>query len=143
NGTFDEVALSTSTNGGVTWSTPIQVNTNTLKNEPGFTPAVYVNSVGVVGVSYYDFRSLTTETATLPTDYWFRPVTPTSSGLSLGSETHITGPFDMLTAPFASGFFVGGYEGLTAVGPTFHPFFVQANSGNTSNRTDVFTTSIP
>jgi hypothetical protein len=137
---FDEVALSTSTNGGATWSAPIQVNTNTPSNRPGFTPAVYVNAAGVVGVSYYDFRSLTTETATLPTDYWFRTVTST---LSLGAETHITGPFDMLTAPFSSGFFVGDYEGLTAVGTTFHPFFVAANSGNLSNRTDVFTTSIP
>src|SRR6266581_3986649 len=140
---FDEVALSTSTNGGKTWSAPIQVNTNTPKNRPGFTPAIYVNSAGVVGVTFYDFRSLTTETSTLPTDYWFRPVTPISGGLSLGSETHITGPFDMLTAPFASGFFVGDYEGLTAVDTTFHPFFVAANSGTTSNRTDVFTTSIP
>ena len=138
-GHFDEVALSTSTDGGATWSTPIQVNTNTPSNRPGFTPSIIVNSDGTVGISYYDFRSLTTETATLPTDYWFRTVTST---LSLGSETHITGPFDMKTAPFAEGFFVGDYEGLTAVGTTFHPFFVAANSGNTSNRTDVFTTSI-
>jgi Neuraminidase (sialidase) len=137
-GHFDEVALSTSTNGGATWSAPIQVNTNTPSNRPGFTSAIYVNSAGVVGVSYYDFRSLTTETTTLPTDYWFRTVTST---LSLGPETHITGPFDMKTAPFARGFFVGDYEGLTAVGTTFHPFFVAANSGNTSNRTDVFTTA--
>ena len=139
NGKFDEVALSTSTDGGATWSTPIQVNTNTPSNRPGFTPAIFVNSEHVVGVSYYDFRSLTTETATLPTDYWFRTVT---SGLSLGPETHITGPFDMKTAPVARGFFVGDYEGLTAVGTTFHPFFVAANSGNLSNRTDVFTISI-
>jgi hypothetical protein len=138
-GHFDEVALSTSTNGGATWSTPIQVNTNTPSNRPGFTPSIIVNSAGVVGISYYDFRSLTTETKTLPTDYWFRTVTST---LSFGSETHITGPFDMLTAPFAEGFFVGDYEGLTAVGTNFHPFFVAANSGNTSNPTDVFTTSI-
>jgi hypothetical protein len=142
-GHFDEVALSTSTDGGDHWSAAIQVNTHTPSNRPGFTPAIYVNSADVLGVTYYDFRSLTTEMATLPTDYWFTPVTPTSGGLSLGSETHIAGPFDMLTAPFASGFFVGDYEGLTAVGTTFHPFFVAANSGNTSNRTDVFTTPIP
>jgi hypothetical protein len=140
-GHFDEVALSTSTNGGATWSTPIQVNTNTPSNRPGFTPSIYVNSAGIVGVTYYDFRSLAAgNTTTLPTDYWFRPV---SSSLKLGTETHITGPFDMLTAPFASGFFVGDYEGLTAVGTTFHPFFVAVNvPSNTGNRTDVFTTSI-
>jgi hypothetical protein len=138
-GQFDEVALSTSTDGGATWSSPIQVNTNTPSNRPGFTPSIQVNSAGVVGVSYYDFRSLTTETATLPTDYWFRTV---SSTLTLGSETHLAGPFDMKTAPNARGFFVGDYESLTSIGTTFEPFFVQANSGNTSNRTDVFTTFV-
>lgn len=138
-GRFDEVALSTSSDGGTTWSAPIQVNTNTPSNRPGFTPSVRVNSAGVLGVTYYDFRSLTTETSTLPTDYWFRPVTST---LSLGTEVHVTGPFDMKTAPFARGFFVGDYEGLTAAGTTFRPFFVAANSGNLSNRTDVFTIEI-
>ncbi len=139
-GHFDEVALSTSTDGGATWSAPIQVNTNTPSNRPGFTPTVRVNAAGTVGVSFYDFRSLTTETTTLPTDYWF--VTSTNHGASFDSEVHITGPFDMLTAPFARGFFVGDYEGLTTIGTTFQPFFVAANSGNLSNRTDVFTTSI-
>jgi hypothetical protein len=46
----------------------------------------------------------------------------------------------MLTAPFARGFFVGDYEGLATVGATFRPLFVQANSGNTANRSDVFST---
>jgi hypothetical protein len=140
NGKFDEVALSTSTDGGATWSTPIQVNTNTPSNRPGFTPSVRVNSAGTVGVTFYDFRNLTTQTTTLPTDYWF--VTSTDNGATFGSETHIAGSFDMLTAPFASGFFVGDYEGLDTSGTSFLPFFVQANSGNKSNRTDVFTTSI-
>jgi BNR repeat-like domain len=136
-GTVNQAVISTSIDGGKTWSTPKAVSPVT--GRPAFTPSVAVNSAGTVGVTYYDFRSLTTETTTLPTDYWFRPVT---SSLSLGTEVHITGPFDMLTAPFAGGFFVGDYEGLTATSTTFHPFFVAANSGDTSNRTDVFTTSV-
>jgi hypothetical protein len=137
---FDEIAISTSTNGGATWTAPKQVNTNTPSNRPGFTASVFVNSAGTVGVTYYDFRNLANETTTLPTDYWFRPLT---SGLALGTEVRITpAPFDMLTAPFAGGFFVGDYEGLTAAGTTFRPFFVQANSGNLTNRTDVFATNI-
>ena len=138
---FDEVALSTSTDGGATWSSPIQVNTNTPGNRPGFTPSIHVNSAGTVGVTFYDFRSLTSQTATLPTDYWL--VTSTNHGSTFGNETHLAGPFDMLTAPLTStGFFVGDYESLTSIGTTFEPFFVQANSGNTSNRTDVFTTFV-
>ena len=78
-------------------------------------------------------------TTTLPTDYWF--TTSTDGGATFGNETHLAGSFDMLTAPYASGFFTGDYEGLDTSGTTFVPFFVQANSGNTSNRTDVFVTN--
>lgn len=138
-GRFDEVAFSTSADGGASWSAPRQVNTNTPSNRPGFTPMVAVNSAGAVAVTYYDFRSLGTETATLPTDYWIS--TSGNHGASFGNEQHVTGPFDMKTAPFARGFFVGDYEGLGVAGTTFQPFFAAANSGNTANRTDIFTTT--
>ncbi len=65
--THDDVALSSSTDGGLTWSTPIKVNAS----PPGvaaFTPSVDVASDGTVGVSYYDFRNNTPNTSTLPTD---------------------------------------------------------------------------
>ncbi len=140
-GQFDEVAFSTSTDGGATWSSPIQVNTNTPANRPGFTPSIHVNSDGTVGVTYYDFRNLAAgNTTTLPTDYWF--TSSTDHGASFGNEAHIAGPFDMLTAPNAGGFFVGDYEGLDTSGTSFQPFFVQANSGDTTNRTDVFTATV-
>jgi hypothetical protein len=139
-GAANEVAISTSARGGASWSAPKRVNTNTPNNRPGFTPSVSVNSVGEVGVTFYDFRSLTTQTATLPTDYWF--VSSTDHGAAFGNEVHIAGSFDMLTAPSAGGFFVGDYEALATSGTTFHPFFVATTSGNTSNRTDVFTSSL-
>jgi hypothetical protein len=127
-----------STNGGATWCAPIRVNTPTGK--PAFTPSVHVSSDGTVGVTYYDFRSLTNQTTTLPTDYWF--TSSSNHGASFANEAHLAGPFDMLTAPNAGGFFVGDYEALDTSGTTFKPFFVQANSGNTSNRTDVFATTV-
>jgi hypothetical protein len=137
-GHYDEVALSSSSDGGLTWTAPVRVNTPT--GRPAFTPSVHVNSAGTVGVTYYDFRNLTTQTSTLPTDYWF--TSSTNGGASFGNEVHLAGSFDMLTAPYAGGYFVGDYEGLATVGSTFQPFFVQTNSGNTSNPTDVFTTSV-
>jgi hypothetical protein len=138
-GLYDEIALSRSTDGGATWSAPLRVNTATGK--PAFTPSVEVNSAGKVGVSYYDLRNLTTQTTTLPTDYWL--TTSSNGGSSFGSETHIAGPFDELTAPFAFGYFLGDYEGLAAAGSSFETFFAAANSGNTSNRTDIFSNFIP
>jgi hypothetical protein len=137
-GNYDEVALSTSTNGGATWSAPIRVNTPT--GRPAFTPSVRVSSNGTVGVTYYDFRNLTSETTTLPTDYWF--TSSSNHGASFGNEAHLAGPFDMLTAPNAGGFFTGDYEGLDTSGTTFKAFVVLANSGNTSNRTDVVATTV-
>jgi hypothetical protein len=50
----------------------------------------------------------------------------------------VAGAFDLKTAPDAEGFFVGDYQGLAAIGSSFVPFFVQTNSGNLGNRTDVF-----
>ncbi len=138
-GHYDEVALSTSTNGGATWSAPIRVNTPT--GRPAFTPTVKVNSSGTVGVTYYDFRNLAAgNTTTLPTDYWYKE--STNHGTSFGTDSHLAGSFDMLTAPNAGGFFVGDYEGMDTTGTVFHPFFVATNSGNTANRTDVFTTGV-
>lgn len=134
-GQFDEIALSTSTDGGQTWSAPVRVNTP--EGRPAFNPSVRVNSAGTVAVTYYDFRDLAADnTATLPTNYW--RTTSTNGGLSFGSELHLAGPFDMKTAPVAEGFFIGDYAGLDAKATAFIPFFVQTNSGNTANRTDVF-----
>jgi photosystem II stability/assembly factor-like uncharacterized protein len=136
-GAFDEIALISSTDGGATWTAPRRVSAPT--GRPAFTPSIAVASNGTVGITYYDFRNLAAgNTTTLPTDYWF-----ISSNDGFAANTHITGPFDMKTAPVAEGFFVGDYEGLATVGTSFHPFFVATNSGDLSNRTDVFTTVTP
>jgi hypothetical protein len=136
-GKYDEVAISRSTDGGATWSAPARVNTPS--GRAAFTPMVRVDSAGHVAVTYYDFRSLGLETTTLPTDFWI--TFSADGGRTFTGEQHISGPWDMLTAPYAVGYFVGDYEGLASAGTTFRPFWVQANSGDTANRTDVFTTA--
>jgi hypothetical protein len=133
-GNYDEVVISSSSNGGNTWSQPVQVNTP--HGRAAFTPAISINSAGVVGVTYYDFRDLKSETATLPTNYWF--TSSSDGGASFGGEQLLKGGFDMKTAPYASGYFTGDYQGLAPVGTTFQAFFVATNSGNTANPTDVF-----
>jgi hypothetical protein len=138
-GTVNQVVISTSTNGGATWSGPAVASNPTSK--PAFTPAVAVNSRGTVAVTYYDFRNPDGSTVGQPTDYWF--TSSTNQGASFGNEKRITPTsFDISNAPNAGGLFLGDYEGLDVSGTAFVPFFVQANTGNTSNRTDVFTTTI-
>lgn len=134
-GNYDEIAISTSTDGGASWSAPQRVNTPT--GRLAFNPSVHINAAGSVAVTYYDIRNLTAgNTATLPTDYWM--TTSTDGGKTFGNETHLAGSFDMKTAPVAEGYFIGDYAGLDSRGTAFLPFFVQTNSGNTANRTDVF-----
>ncbi|MDP5225925.1 MULTISPECIES: sialidase family protein [Arthrobacter] len=139
-GHYDEVALSTSTDGGSSWSAPTRVNTP--KGVPAFNPGVSVAG-GTVAVSYDDFRDLTVgNVSTLPTDHW---VTMSPLGAPVfGNETRVAGPFDLMTAPNAGGFFLGDYSGLAALGSSFASLSIRANDGDLSNRTDaVFTVIAP
>jgi hypothetical protein len=131
-GQRDGVLLSRSTDAGLTWSTPVQINTVT--SVPAFTPSVAVLADGTVGVSYFDFRDDTPARGTLPTDYWF----VSSTDLSHWSEQHITGPFDLDLAPEAEGLFLGDYQALAVISNVFVPFYVQTNAGNLQNRNDAY-----
>lgn len=136
-GQFDSIAFSQSLDGGLTWSQPIKVNATPGTVPPGnqqaFTPSVHVADDGTVGVTYYDFRNNTPSPTTLPTDYWMvhcHPTTPAAcaGAANWGAEVRLTNtPFDMRLAPFALGFFVGDYEGLSNIGADFAAFFSQSH----------------
>jgi len=87
-------------------------------------------------VSYYDFRSNTGVPTTILTDYW---LARSIDGVTW-TESRITGPFDLAIAPVAEGLFLGDYQALTSIGTLFVPFYVQTNTGDAANRTDVFAT---
>jgi hypothetical protein len=107
----DEILLTSSGDGGQTWSAPTVVH-KLSTGLPTYTPTVAVNAAGVVAVTYYDTRFLgATQTTNLPTDYWVSY--STDSGKTFPVEKRITKTsFDQLTAPYARGFFLGDYEGL-------------------------------
>jgi hypothetical protein len=132
-GLRDGIALSKSTDGGLTWSAPVQVNQ--APRVQAFTAAVDVASNGTIGVTYYDFRKDTNDPGVLLTNYW---QIRSRDGGATWKEIPLAGPFDMRTAPSAGGFFVGDHQGLSHTGAQFIPFFVKTNSGNVANRTDVF-----
>jgi hypothetical protein len=141
-GTVNQAVITTSTDGGATWSSAAPVSTVT--GRPAFTPTVAVNASGTVAVTYYDLRSLLSgNTSTLPTDLWLK--TSPAGGAAFTPDTHVAGPFNMLAAPHTgAGFFVGDYEGIGVNGSTLLPFFVQTNCTDTTcpaNPTDVFTGS--
>jgi hypothetical protein len=131
-GQDDGIAISSSSDGGLTWSTPAQINAE--PSVPAFVPSVRILTDGTIGVSYYDFRDNTADTRTLPTSYW---LTQSTDGVNW-SESRIAEPFDLNLAPNADGLFVGDYEALAEGGGTFVPFYVQTNNDGTANRTDVY-----
>jgi hypothetical protein len=132
NGAHDAIAISRSTDSGLTWSAPAAINGD--QTVEAFEPGVHVRPDNTVTVMYYDFRNNTADASTLPTILWLTR----SANLSTWTESAVAGPFDLDTAPNAQGLFVGDYQGLTSLGNTIEPFFVITNSGNVNNRTDVF-----
>jgi hypothetical protein len=131
-GVRDGIALSRSTDGGLTWFAPVRINRDPTVS--AFSPTVTISDDGTIGVTYYDFRNNTTDPSSLPTDLW---LAQSSDGVTW-RESHVAGPFDLSIAPNAQGLFLGDYHALTSIGPTFVPFYVRTNDGNSGNRTDVF-----
>jgi len=125
----DEIAISMSHDGGMTWTPPTRVNTPT--GQPAFTASVAVSSQGTVGVSYYQLGR--TSLGAMPTNYLLKKFS--SSAIASGNidrgvaETLVAGPFNMLDAPFALGYFTGDYEALATSGDSFVPVFVQGACG--------------
>jgi hypothetical protein len=124
----DQVAFSRSTDGGLTWSTPVRISTD--NETQAFTPAIRVDDAGNIGVTYYDFRNDDPATPELETDLWF--TRSTDSGDTWSEERVTPAPFDMRSAPDANGYFVGDYEGLSALGTTFYPFWSESDADGTN-----------
>lgn len=134
-GTRDGIAFARSVDGGLTWSAPARVNGD--PTVPAFLPTVAIRDDGVIGVSYFDFRSNTADPNTLPTDTWLA----TSSDGITWQERSTVPAFDYATAPLASGsYFLGDYTALATVGTTFVAFNGRTTGTTATNRSDIFAT---
>jgi hypothetical protein len=131
-GERDGVAFARSTDGGLTWSPPLQVNS--VPAVQALLPAVTLRDDGLHAVLYYDMRNNTSE-ASLLVDVWLA----TSADGVVWHETHVAGPFDYQHAPRASGgaLFIGDYQAIAHAGAVLHPFYAQALS-DPANRSDVY-----
>jgi hypothetical protein len=139
----DTILVSQSTDGGQTWSAPVKVN-HTTAGKQAMTAAVHVSANGDVAVTYYDFRNDQPGDAALSTDYWVvhchAATSDCTQGTSWGDESLLTttGSFDMRSAPYARGYFLGDYEGLDNFGNVFTPFFIQATGTHSTPLTDAY-----
>ena len=132
-GGHDGIALSSSHDDALHWSTPVQVNGD--PSVPAFTPTVAVSPGGALAVTYYDLRNAHSSTTQLLTDAWM----VTSSDGTNFTETHLSGPFDLQLAPLTpDGYFLGDYQGLVYTGTQFEPLYAQTNPDAMSVSTDVW-----
>ena len=129
-GQRDAIAYSRSTDGGLAWSAPVRVNPDAAA--AAFTPNVHALADGTVGVAYFDLRDNTADPATLPTGYF---LARSVDGVTW-TETRLSGPFDLATAPDANGLFLGDYMGLAGSGTAFLSLFART-TGDLANRNDV------
>jgi Neuraminidase (sialidase) len=140
-----KIAFSQSTDGGTTWSAPIEID-RAPSSAQAFTPQIAVNSAGTIGVTYYDTENASSTNPGLTDEFIVTcPAATTDctnpANWTAGGETRLstTGSFDMTTAPLTpTGYFTGDYEGLTTSGTTFDPFFVMAQPIATKGPTDPF-----
>jgi hypothetical protein len=140
-GQFDSIAFSQSKDGGVQWSTPIEINQTPINipagDQQAFTPSISVAANGTVAVTYYDFR-FNDPNPGLPTDAWVVFGNPSGPGglanaANWGSELRLTDTsFDMEKAPATSGGLMipGEYKGLAVAANDFLSFIPQTQAAD-------------
>lgn len=139
NGQSMQIALSMSTDGGLTWTDPVAVSPESGTQQ--FIPGVAVNDSGDVSVAWYGFATDTSATQELMTNYWI--TWSTDQGKTWASKKPVTPKaFDLRTAPYNTGFFFGEYQGLAAVGQSFVAAVTLTNGHSLQNRTDIYACTV-
>lgn len=117
----DQVVLSRSTDGGLSWSAPIRVSDGPL-DAPAFTPAVAVDRNGRVGVCYSSLRNDPNRQVLV--DQYCTFTRKRGEPFRASQRVNAT-PFDVRFAAVADGgYFLGDYAGLVGSPLGFSPLFI-------------------
>ena len=137
-----DILLMTSRNTGKTWSAPVRVNDDSLRDRPyhayQFQPQLAVAPDGVVSVSFFDTRN--DPTHRLIDVYLAQSLDHGATFLTnLRVTTQAWDP--RLDAPVDTGGaqFIGDYQGLAADDHFVHPFWNDTRTGSQ----EIFTAAIP
>jgi BNR repeat protein len=136
-GARDAIVLSTSRDGGASWSAPTIVNG--VPAAAAFTPVVAVARDGRVGVLYTDLRDDDPRDAARTLAHAW--LATSADGGATWRDAPLGGPFDLRGAPAADGLFLGDYQGLVAQGDGFAAAVAIANTGDAADPTDVYAAS--
>lgn len=120
-GTYLDIVISKSSDGGRNWTAPKPVDTAPA-GASAFNGTVAVTDDGAVDVLWYDFRDNDASPG-LPTKVFLRHSHDGASTFAAAQQ--LAGPFDMEAAPVSAGrgFFLGDYQGLAAAGKGLVAFF--------------------
>jgi hypothetical protein len=133
----NQAFITTSSDGGASWSTPSIVN-SAYTSAPAYTPAIAIAPDGTIGVTYYQWDKPTTSGAE-PTVLYIQKSTSagsSSAAPTFGTRTAVSSEFNGLAPPYSeTGYFLGDYEGLTANSDGFIPFNVLGNCDDGGNGT--------
>jgi hypothetical protein len=134
-----QIAFAQSTDGGETWSNPVAVSTD--QETQNFISSIAVNDRGDVAVAWYSFAAAKSNTQALQTRYWI--AFSKDQGQIWSAQQPVTSrPFDLRTAPYNTGFFLGEYQGMTGAGSSFFAVMTLANGRSLDNRTDIYSCTV-
>ncbi len=121
-----DVFVTKSTNNGANWSAPVRASTTSAGHQ--YLPAIGVDSLGRINVSYLDRRD---DAGNCRTHTYLS--TSTNGGSTFG-DVRVT-DFDSSFDGNPNG--PGDYQGIACQGSTSHPYFSDHRSSNTSAETGV------
>jgi hypothetical protein len=142
-GRRQQIVVARSGDGGVSWSEPVAIDAHQATS--AFVPSIAVNERGEVAVAYFELvatpAAAPAAARTLPARY--AVVRSTDGGRSWSAPRPLADPFDLRTAPFNGGFFLGEYQGLAAAGTRFVGVAALPNGHRLDDRTDVYLLAAP
>ncbi len=125
-GTYMQVQVIRSKDGGNTWSKPVPVAPATATHDQ-FFPWLSVSATGAVGVSWLDRRN---DPANL--SYQAFAAVSTDGGASFGTNWQLTTAFSNPNNDGSGGTYMGDYTGNTWVGSTLYAAWMDTSNGVTS-----------
>lgn len=131
-GRFDAIAMSSSRDGGQTWSPPARVNQD--ERHDAFTPSLTASN-GAITLTYYDTRADDdAPSGAFLVNAW---IATSRDGGATWDERALTEPFDLRPALIAGSYFLGDYQGLATAGASVVAFFTAGGAG-AKDPTDVY-----
>ena len=106
-----------------------------------FIPSIAVNDRGEVAVTYYGFSTRDSDSRALMTDYWIKLSNDQGQSWTTGQKMNHE-PFDLRTAPYNAGLFLGEYQGLAGAGQSFVAAATFTNGRDLVNRTDIYSCTV-